>query len=157
MDAENAQNMSCFGSRYLRNLRSHSFPVSTLLYHCWSPAVSGLSHTSFPLSVKISFFQKNIKLFPSTFYGEQNNQSIFIGCQSESKSIMENSKKSSKCNDDFKMIKMLKMMKNTLKWGSHYFKLHINCMLTNFDVIFISNCQVNDGATHKQGAMQENF
>ena len=49
------------------------------------------------------------------------------------------------------------MMKNTLKWRSHYFKLHIYCTLTNFDVIFISNCQVNDGATHKQGEMQENF
>ena len=100
-----------------------------------------------------------MKLFPSTFYGEQNNQSIFIGCQSESKSIMENSKKSSKCNDNFKMMKILNCHKVTKHFEVEVtlFQTHIYCMLTNFDVIFISNCQVNDGATHKQGAMQENF
>ena len=146
-----------FGSRYLRNLRSHCFPVSTLLYHCWSPAVSGLSHTSSPLSLKISFFFREIK-------------NSFLQLSMVSRTTNPSSLAASlKVNLSWKIPKsqvnammILKwwkcsMMKNTLKWRSHYFKLHINCMLTNFDVIFISNCQVNDGATHKQGAMQENF
>ena len=75
--------------------------VSLLVTRC-----IGIVTYQFSIISENFFFKGNMKLFPSTFYGEQNNQSIFIGCQSESKSIMENSKKSSKCNDDFKMMKM---------------------------------------------------